>query len=394
MQKKLIALAVAGLASTAAFAQSNVTIYGRADGGFVSRSGDDGMLKTKGTKSEIASGIGGGSRFGFRGTEDLGNGLKAIFQFEYNVTMEQGGIATNLNGGANLASRNSWVGLTGNFGTALLGRVDGGRYSVATKYDPFGSGYVGNMASLQTHATRGDNAVVYVSPNMSGFSVAAAYTTSLIGQESQTGAKTTTGVEPTTNANAGDLRLWLIKPQYENGPLSITFDYEKAKNKDVGNSDIKLAVLGGSYDFGVVKALGYWESAKSESAGAAPNPGNGYVAQGGDAWDQRSWMIGLTAPVGNGSLRASYVRLDDKTATDAAGNQRTGDCNKFAIGYSHNLSKRTSIFTDYARISNKSNGTCAITFSGATGSFDGGAGASSAAGYGTRGFDLGLAHTF
>src|SRR5574338_490498 len=96
MQKKLIALAVAGLVAAPAFAQSNVTIYGRADYGMVIRSGTaDGLdagprnIDVNG-KIEFASGVQGGSRLGFKGAEDLGNGLKAIFEIEYGLRMDEG----------------------------------------------------------------------------------------------------------------------------------------------------------------------------------------------------------------------------------------------------------------------------------------------------------------
>jgi predicted porin len=91
MQKKIIALALAGLASSAAFAQSNVTLYGRADYGYMVRGDDDGAVpKNLKNKSEFASGIGAGSRIGFKGSEDLGNGLKAIFEIEYGLSMDAG----------------------------------------------------------------------------------------------------------------------------------------------------------------------------------------------------------------------------------------------------------------------------------------------------------------
>jgi predicted porin len=75
MQKKLIALAIAGIAAAPAFAQSNVTVYGRVDYGYMSRGGDDGAVSTNGTKTEMASGMQAGSRIGFKGSEDLGNGM-------------------------------------------------------------------------------------------------------------------------------------------------------------------------------------------------------------------------------------------------------------------------------------------------------------------------------
>src|SRR5574343_1641212 len=89
MQKKIIALAIAGLASTAAFAQSNVTIYGRMDLGGVYRDGNSGGVNGVEGKYEIASGVGSGSRIGFKGVEDLGNGLKAVFQSEFGIGIDQ-----------------------------------------------------------------------------------------------------------------------------------------------------------------------------------------------------------------------------------------------------------------------------------------------------------------
>ena len=120
MQKKLIALAVAGLVAAPAFAQSNVTIYGRADYGMVTRSGTPdgfGSADLNG-KTEFASGVQAGSRLGFKGAEDLGNGLKAIFEIEYGLKMDEGTTSSTVWG-----NRHSYVGLTGNFGTVVGGRL-------------------------------------------------------------------------------------------------------------------------------------------------------------------------------------------------------------------------------------------------------------------------------
>src|SRR5574343_1919570 len=110
MQKKIIALAIAGLASTAAFAQSNVTIYGRMDLGAAYRGGDSGGAAAAPGKYEIASGVGAGSRIGFKGVEDLGNGLKAVFQSEFGIGIDQAGSSSSA---ASWSNRNSYVGLAG-----------------------------------------------------------------------------------------------------------------------------------------------------------------------------------------------------------------------------------------------------------------------------------------
>ena len=115
MQKKLIALAVAGLVSAPVFAQSNVTIYGVADAymGFGNHGGND--------LAAVQSGGLSGSRLGFRGAEDLGNGLKAVFTLEQGVDISNG-VASPSVGGDSVFSRQALVGLSGAFGTISLGR--------------------------------------------------------------------------------------------------------------------------------------------------------------------------------------------------------------------------------------------------------------------------------
>ncbi|HOI51319.1 MAG TPA: porin, partial [Azonexus sp.] len=136
MQKKIIALAVAGLASTAAFAQSNVQIYGVVDVGYNrSSSSDTGALKSR---NALDSGLQSGSRIGFRGTEDLGNGLKASFVLEYGITADTG---AGLSGPA----RQSFLALSNSYGTVAAGRQYTPQYELVSKVDPFGAGTVGDV---------------------------------------------------------------------------------------------------------------------------------------------------------------------------------------------------------------------------------------------------------
>lgn len=113
MQKKLIALAVAGLMSAPAFAQSNVTVYGLFDIGLAHYS--DSAVSGKANRTGIDQGFLNGSRLGFKGVEDLGNGLKASFLYEFNVGVDNGG---DVGGG-----RQTVLALSGNFGTLALGRM-------------------------------------------------------------------------------------------------------------------------------------------------------------------------------------------------------------------------------------------------------------------------------
>ena len=125
MQKKLIALAVASLASGAAFAQTNVTMYGVADVGYMYSTGDAGRVGNvpipgTNTFSGINSGLLAGSRLGFRGEEALGNGLKAVFTLEYSLNLDNNSGVGNTGG---LNARQQYVGLShSGWGTVALGR--------------------------------------------------------------------------------------------------------------------------------------------------------------------------------------------------------------------------------------------------------------------------------
>jgi predicted porin len=228
--------------------------------------------------------------------------------------------------------------------------------------------------------TRGDNAIVYISPDFSGFNFLAGYTRSLIGNE-PTGLTTT----PTGQQNAGGIELALLQVNYNNGPLALTANYETAKRKDTANSDIRIGQIGGSYDFGVVKISALYDSMKDE-IGSAFDYSSLTAAAGGTKLDARNWLLGATFPVGNGLIRASYIRHNDKINANS-------DIRKVGIGYQYKLSKRTDIYTDYARIQNDSNATGQIGYSGVAGSVDNTQTAGSTA-YGTRGFDIGVHHSF
>ncbi|WP_019919487.1 porin [Methyloversatilis discipulorum] len=378
MSKKLLAAAIAAaLAPAAVMAEaSNVTIYGRVDYGFMSRGGDSGGLAQGGRVgrlNDFEDGILGTNRFGFKGTEDLGNGLKAIYEFEFGFSGDSGtsfGSTTN---------RHSWIGLTGAFGTALGGRVDGARYSFVGKYDPFKNQTVANAGSLfgvtsgLGQADRADNAVVYITPELApGLKFLAAYTTSLL-SEAGSGAIATQSVE------YGDTPLYAVAAMYDNGPISLLLDYEnlQIKKTGVGGSDFEfdLWVAGASYDFGVAKLSAYYESTEGDdTASKAVSNGDG-------------WLIGVSAPVtSNITLKASYVKANDDRAADS-------DCSKWGIGGEYAFSKRTTAYATYAKINNDDLARCGISKNAAGGNGTGSGGANGT-GYGDSGFNVGLAHTF
>lgn len=384
MQKKIIVLAIAGamagITAGSAFAADmsmssapSVNFYGVLDYGYLNRSGNSGGVTTQSSSTNsFDSGISTGSRLGVKGGKDLANGEKFLYEIEYGITIDNNGGGSNSTTTTTSSpfwNRHSYIGVTGDTGTFVGGRLEGARYSFSNKYDPFAGGTVGNFGSLLGHQARADNAVAYISPTFAGgFSVLAAYTARLTGDENP--------------SNSGDARLYAIAPQYNNGPLSVTYDYEDATVHGTGG-DIKINVLGGSYDLSVVKLFGYWESLKTGGALSGLN------------LDQKAYMIGATAPIGDTvKLKVSYGDVKD-------GYTSNSDCKKASIGADYAYDKSIALYADFATISNQSNATCTIATSSASysGSHAAFAGVDSTlpgntTGYGTRGIDIGAKYTF
>ncbi|MBP6095271.1 MAG: porin [Methyloversatilis sp.] len=388
MSKKLLAAAIAAaLVPTAVLAEaSNVTMYGRIDYGFMSRGGDNGgnaQAGQTGRQNGFEDGILGTNRIGFRGNEALGNGLKAIFEFEFGFAGDTGGAFS-----PTASNRHSWIGLEGAFGTVLGGRVDGARYSFVGQYDPFKNQTVANAGSLfgvtsgLGQADRADNAIVYISPEVApGLKFLAAYTTNLLGEDGSNPLAAAGIGGNGTDVDAGDTPLYALAALYNNGPISFTLDYENLQVKRSvanGGSDLEfdLWVVGASYDFGVAKLSAYYENVEGDdTASKAISESDG-------------WLVGLTVPVTpNFLLKASYVKANTDAINDA-------DCKKWGFGGEYSFSKRTTAYATVAKLSADSASTCAISknASGASGTAT--ANGNSGAGYGDTGFNVGIAHTF
>ena len=374
MQKKIIALALAGLASSAAFAQSNVTIYGRMDYGYMYRGDQSGASLDVDNRGEFASGIGSGSRLGFKGAEDLGNGLKAIFQAEFGLGMDAGAGA---DGGLN-RTRNAYVGLTGNFGTVVGGRLDGVRYGVFNKYDAFAGGHIGNFTQMTSQVDRANNAIAYISPAFLGGLTATLAYSSHIGDSNilSLGAQEGTATA-LANGNDGDAVLYTAMLNYANGPLSLTADYEVVNfmgGHPTGAAALydkdTVYTLGASWDFGFVKIAGLYDNQTLDAK------------NGSEAADIDSWFVSASAPLGKFLVKATYGETDD----NAGISQKS---KKIGLGLDYNLSKRTKLYTGYAYIDNNDGAghmlsPAANCSTGRTGCVN----------YGTQGGEIGIAHTF
>jgi predicted porin len=367
MQKKLIALAVAGLASSAAFAQTNVTIYGSLDYGYSYR-WDDLTAADRNGQSAFDGGIAQGNRLGFKGTEDLGNGLKAVFLVEQGLGLDSNSNNEGSNGKSNAGNksinytRQAYVGLSGGFGTLVGGRLYTPHYSLwSGTIDPFGAGTVGRYANAMGGALGGDvvrvdNAVAYISPSFGGFSVTAAYSNNLEGQESAI-------------RNGDDTPVYALLGKFVAGGLDLGLNYHFAKFQGVNTVDNTYNVtLGGNYNFGFMKLHGAVAYNETEFQNTA-----------NDNLEIYNYFIGATVPVGKVDLKASYLFSDA---------DQQGEAQQFAVGVNYNLSKRTDIYAAYSWLDQDDDRVVGLVSSGGVGD-----GSNSGIGYG-QGAQVGVRHKF
>lgn len=321
MQKKVIALAVAALASSAAFAQTNVTIYGVVDVGqaFVKSSGTADNQATVGRLDSNSSHI------GFKGVEDLGNGLKAIFQYESGFSADNAG---NLAGG-----RDTFVGLTGGFGTVVAGNLTHPLRAMGAKVElmPGASGVgttmsvTGRIGGLNTGADdRAANAVAYVSPSFGGFSGTVAY----VNGETQ----------PNGNG-AAEARQYQIAGQYDNGPLFVGAGYHAAKNiAGVDANDARIYRVAAVYTLPTnTKLTALFDNTKVENAGG---------------FDKRNaWSIGAAQSFGKNTVGLEYGRSGK--IKDETGSLADTKSSIWSALYTYTLSKRTSVHARYSKLTNQ-----------------------------------------
>jgi predicted porin len=324
----------------------------------------------------LSSGITGGDRIGVKGTEDLGGGLKVLFVAETGFcgtgkTQAAGtdgsGTQSFCTGSGYFMGRQAYVGMTGDFGTVLAGRQYTAIFGAEANLDPFGDGYTGQADNITPVSAkyglyRVNQALAYVTPNLSGFTGTAAYVFAA-------GAGT---VPTATGAGSNVPRAYDLKGEYANGPIYAVLDFAQVTNfstnaptSSVNDGKLTLWLAGGSYDFGVAKLSAMYQKSKVDYT-----PGN-----------DKYWMLGVTVPVGAGSIMASYGNNKD-TSLNASDNT----AKQYAIGYSYSLSKQTSLYTSYAHISNGTQSHYAV--GDATDAFAG------VAGQGSSGFALGMVHNF
>lgn len=382
MQKKLIVLALAGLASSSAFAQTNVTIYGVIDQflGYAKSSNNCTRL-ANGACDGISGGdqkfyglqAGGlsGSRIGFKGEEALGNGLKALFVYELG---NLDSTSQNNNIGQ---SRNAYLGLSSTWGTVVAGRINSPGYSFVESYNPMAGSVWSSQGNISSPAGmtivagnpgRLNNAVAYVSPNFSGFSGKIGYAFG----EQTTGSNVPFAASanpPVLNGNPinasydsaqGILGIGL---DYANGPLGVGLAYHNISNfngtpNTLGARDLDQWELGigASYDFKIVKLFASWQNINRDNATAVTNPLIN-TASGFGSVDGNLWNIGGKIPVGaNGAVNLSYGYYSNSiSGRNANGGSNDQKVSNWGIDYEYSFSKRTTAYVGFNYMDNGNN---------------------------------------
>jgi predicted porin len=359
MKKRLVAYAVLMLGTNAALAQTSVNIYGIVDAGFVRETGG-----AAGSINKITSGVGSASRIGFKGSEDLGGGLSANFTLETGSKIDTG----ELDASNTIFNRQAFVGLKGHFGAVALGRQYTPYHTMLVNVvDPFGTGYAGTSKNLFPDSganIRTSNTISYATPRVNGVDAEVFYSA---GEQSE--------------ISAG--RQFGGAVGYASGPLTLRVAYN-SKNTDVVGTATAAAVnhdlgrnllLGGNYNFGWAKISAGYEIDKGFNSAPLGNSNNPY---GGvkptPSTDGRDILLGLSAPVGPGTLMFSVMHKDDRTRFNQ-------DASSIGIGYLYALSKRTGLYAAYAHIRNQNGAGYTVANNTEPGS-------------GNTGYNLGVRHTF
>ena len=352
MKKSLVALATLSVMG-AAFAQSTVTLSGIIKGGVAQTKYSNGPAGT--TNGSGLSVSDGSSRFIIGGTEDLGGGLKAVFQIDTRFRVDDNGGAPT---SSPLGSGNTFVGLSGGLGTIQLGKMDthyclgsdthGSRATAIQASSCALLGFVAATGPAATtaasiaNASRSQNVIRYTTPNFSGFQGQLNYSTSFAGPEGLPG-------------DAGKGRAVNAGLNYGNGPIKAGLSVWDAKSENRSaaaiRADQKAYTLFADYNFGFATVGLTFD--QSKLVGGALNAAETEAKR-------RAWSIPVTVPMGAGTVLFTYTKARDLTGTDTAAVNADTGASLISLGYDYSLSKRTSVGVSYARLNNKANANYAL----------------------------------
>ncbi|QJD99785.1 porin [Massilia forsythiae] len=332
MKKSLVAVALLGAFAGVAHAQTAVQIYGTVDAGVVKR-----------TDQTVAIGKRAANTLGFKGTEDLGNGLKALFQLEIRYEPDTGTVENNTRP---LFQGQSRVGLQGDFGMVRLGRGLTPFQEVVGSFEPFHglptpAGFYtdisvagfnsapldsgANAAGSGANTNRISNAIFYNSPVTSGFQVNASWAT----KEAVSNGTAITGIGAGSTSYAAGAQAsanpFSVAATYNNGPAAAMLAYER--------NAVESKVWSGAGSFAVndnLKLMATYSHQNLEHTNTL-RP------------EIRAWLVGATYGMGPGKFLAGYGQKHQ---------ENTAKTKQLSLGYEYNLSKRTYLYVDAARKKN------------------------------------------
>ena len=367
MRINILAAAICAMCAAPALAQSSITIYGIADVGVqVSNFG-------KGAQYNLSSGIADGSRLGFKGTEDLGGGYKAMFVMESRIEIDTGGqsngmIGTGIGQGltrglpptvaAQLTpvlqpvkvvnptgagfDRSSYVGLVTPAGAILMGRQYTPDYEVVAMTDTFETGFAGGWGNIlggtggfitAGTAIRANQAVQYRMQLPSGFGASAMY-----------------AFQETGSLNLSR-KFWGGNLRYQANGWNVGLAYNREHDQS-GNLSLQSLTLGGSYVIGNAKVFAGYHRMKNDHSALVPllTPVLGATAAGivgeNAKLDGETLTVGMHYRIGSGRIMAAISRTNDKRPTN-------NDVTLYGLGYDYDLSKRTDLYIALARAVNQ-----------------------------------------
>lgn len=364
MKKTLAAVAVLGAFAGSALA-ADVQLYGVVDTGFQYLNADADLRGVDSTNSfSMESGMQSGSRFGIKGTEDLGNGLTVGFILENQFSSDTGALKNE----DSFFHREASLFLEGGFGKVAFGRMGSinggvsswGKYGVISAFGTSWGNYSAQAGNWAVGAGMWDNMVAYETPSFAGFKVFAQYGMGNTVSEDET--VTVTGpdgaydvtvehVYGTENESDSD-RYYAIGASYANGPLNLYFAVDSTNYSSVhytgvpyDQDDSLTVTLGGNYDFEVVKLFAgaqYFDEVKLSKLNGAINYGD---ANQGFAGKVKGWSLGVSGSIpvagGNVLVGAAYV---DAEAADSIDNGDEMTRWIVSAGYDYPLSKRTNVY--------------------------------------------------
>ncbi len=326
MQKKLIALAAAGLVSGGAFAQTNVTISGQ-----IRMSIDQYKLSdvpaafATSTETRITDES---SRLFIKGREELGGGTYASFQIENRFSPDLGAFS---------AAGNTNITLGGNWGAVAIGRQDLHYGTALESYLAFtNQNFLGNGPLSQVNGTviavtsRTANAVWYDSPNMSGFTARIAASTAFAGTEG-------TGVRAAGTADPGKGGATNLALNYANGPIKAGYSYWKAtveggRTAAVGDQRGDTLQFGYSFPMGLKVGIA-WNKSKLEFTNREQS--------------RTAWLLPISYDFGSNRVNFTYLSAGNTTGVADSG------AKAYTLAFGHALSKRTNVGINYSRLTNE-----------------------------------------